>query len=64
MVLVLKWQTLLRKGRRVYNEKLKYTEVKYLSVDEIKAEMQETAAKPTMKEITDLITSVDNNTQG
>ena len=54
-----KWQTLLNKGQLVKNEKGKVF-TQYYTLEEITKVMEEKAAKPSMKEITDLISDVVN----
>lgn len=56
-----RWQTIVNKGEKVYNKAMKYAEIKRVTVEEIKDIMVKHLAKPSMKDIQELIA---NSTSG
>ena len=56
-----RWQTIVNKGEKVYNKTMKYAEIKRVTVEEIKDIMVKHLAKPSMKDIQELIA---NSTSG
>lgn len=50
-----RWQTIVNKGEKVYNKTMKYVEIKRVTVEEIKEIMLRQTTKPTMQDITNLI---------